>query len=98
MRVDGRRGLGDPRHYLVIYPGQARIARCFDGAQVDAVHNFAAADVRSRRRELRDYLRSIGVPGRIIREVCGGLHRGGRCWGVPCPGAAWRAAMAEVLA
>lgn len=98
LRVDGRRGLGDPKHYLTIYSGQVRIARCFDGAQVDAAHNLSAADVRERRRELRAYLRRIGVPGRLIREVCGGLHRGGRCWVTPCPGGAWRAAMAEVLA
>ena len=93
-------GRGRPEHFLTLYPswGEVRIARYLDGKQVDAVHNLAAAGVRERRRELRAYLRRIGVPGRLIREVCGWLHRSGRCFVTPCPGGAWRAAMAEVLA
>lgn len=93
-------GPGAPKHFLTVYPswGEVRIARYLDGKQVDAVHNLAAAGVREHRRHLRAYLRRIGVAGRTIRQVCGGLHRGGRCWVVSCPGAAWRAAMAEVLA
>ena len=92
-------GPGAPKHFLTVYPswGEVRIARYLDGKQVDAVHGLHAADVRAARRYLRAYLRRVGVPGRTIREACGGLHRGGRCWVTPCTPAAWRAAMAEVL-
>lgn len=96
LRHAGRCGWGRPKHYLTGYAGwQVRISRLIDGEQVDAVYVFPAADVRAARRDLRAYLRRVGVPGRTIREVCGGLHRRGRCWVTPCPGAAWRAAMAR---
>lgn len=90
-----RRGPWRPKPFLTVFGcGEVRVCGCVDGAQVDAVHGLHAADVRSTRRDLRAYLRRIGVPGRTIREACGGLHRGGRCWVTPCPSAAWRAAMA----
>lgn len=93
-------GPGAPKHFLTVYAGlrQVRVARYLNAAQVDAVHSLPSGDVRAARRDLRAYLRRIGVPGRTIREACGGLHRGGRCWVTPCPGGAWRAAMAAVLA
>lgn len=96
MRDVGRHGPGAPKYYLTLYTGmpQVRLDRRLNGTQAEVDHLPPAADVRAARSHLRAYLRRIGVPGRIIREVCGWLHRGGRCWVTPCPSAAWRAAMA----
>ena len=71
------------------------LTRYFPGSKQD--FHFYPANMREprvARQELRAKLRKLGVPGRAIRKICGGLHSPVSKWAM-VPVGVWRAAKAS---